>query len=133
MAPRKLLVCALVLCAAGCGAEEEPAAPGGGGAATALLVTVDRDGEDGRPAQEREIRCAAGDSSGACAAAARLRPSDFQPVPRDQACTQIFGGPETARVEGELNGEPVAATFNRSNGCEIARWDAVAELLDAVR
>ena len=49
------------------------------------------------------------------------------------ACTDIFGGPESARVTGELHGKPVASDFGRANGCEISRWDAVADLLAQVR
>jgi hypothetical protein len=41
------------------------------------------------------------------------------------ACTAIYGGPQRARVTGRLRGYPVRATFNRTNGCEIARWDRV--------
>ena len=51
------------------------------------------------------------------------------PVPADQMCTQIYGGPETATVRGTWQGERVDASFSRQNGCEIARWDAAAGLL----
>ena len=133
MAPRTLLLCTIALGLAGCGAEEEPAAPGaaggGGGATTVLRVVVDPDGDGmGKPARERVIRCEPADRDGACGAAARLRAADFAPVPADRACTEIFGGPETARVAGELRGEPVRATFSRTNGCEIARWERVQRL-----
>ena len=47
----------------------------------------------------------------------------FQPVAKDQACTMIFGGPQTATVEGSYRGAPINATFSRSNGCEIDRWE----------
>jgi hypothetical protein len=46
-------------------------------------------------------------------------------VPATVACTQIYGGPQTALVTGEFRGRRVRATFNRKNGCEIARWNAV--------
>ena len=52
------------------------------------------------------------------------------PVPPDAVCTQIYGGDETATVTGVVQGEEADATFNRTNGCEIARWDALAPLLD---
>ena len=52
---------------------------------------------------------------------------------RDKACTQIFGGPETATISGEVDGKPVDARFSRSNGCEVARWQAVSALLDQVK
>jgi hypothetical protein len=53
----------------------------------------------------------------------------FAPVPDDMACTQIYGGPETATITGTWDGESVAATYQRTNGCEIARWDALAAVL----
>jgi hypothetical protein len=45
------------------------------------------------------------------------------------ACIEIFGGPQRAEVSGTLNGGTIEATFNRRNGCEIERWDAVGALL----
>jgi hypothetical protein len=52
----------------------------------------------------------------------------FDPVPADLACTQIYGGPDEARVRGTLRGQAIDATFKRTDGCEIARWAAVAFL-----
>jgi hypothetical protein len=129
MALRLVLLCAL-LALAGCG-DDEVAAPA---ATTELVVRVDRDGPQGPKApKDLRIACAAGDASPACRAAERLKPRDFDPVPDNVACTDIFGGPQTARVSGTLRGERVSATFSRSNGCEIHRWDTVAPLLDEVR
>jgi hypothetical protein len=116
MAPRILLYCLAVLPLAACGAEEEHAsAP-----ATELTVRVDPDGDGPRPAKEARVRSAAG-----------LRPADLEPVPDDVACTQQFGGPQTARVTGTLHGRRVDARFARNNGCEIARWEKAAPLLEA--
>lgn len=53
----------------------------------------------------------------------------LDPVPRDVACTEIWGGPQTATITGELDGEAVDAQLSRSNGCEIARWDALVPVL----
>jgi hypothetical protein len=50
-------------------------------------------------------------------------------VPANVACTEIYGGPATARVRGTLNGESVDARLSRTNGCEIARWGRNAALL----
>ncbi len=50
-------------------------------------------------------------------------------MPSGTACTQIYGGPAVARVHGELRGKPVDARFERSNGCEIERWDRNRVLL----
>ena len=60
----------------------------------------------------------------ACARLGRLR-APFAPVPPNVACTQIYGGPQSALVTGTFRGRRVRARFNRRDGCEIARWDAV--------
>jgi hypothetical protein len=50
----------------------------------------------------------------------------LEPVAGDVACTEIYGGPQEARlVGGDVN-----ARFSRSNGCEIDRWDALAPVLE---
>ena len=54
----------------------------------------------------------------------------LEPVPKDVACTQEFGGRDRAEVHGTVDGEEVEASFNRRNGCEIARWDRLAPLLN---
>jgi len=68
------------------------------------------------------------DPEAACRALDALE-HPFAPVPADTACTEIYGGPQTARVTGTYRGQPVHATFNRTNGCEIARWDGHVALL----
>lgn len=50
------------------------------------------------------------------------------PAP-DQMCTFIYGGPQTATVVGTWNGSDVKATFSRTDGCEISRWDAIEPVL----
>ncbi len=47
----------------------------------------------------------------------------FAPVPRGQMCTMIYGGPEHAHIAGTWAGRPVSADFDRTNGCETARWN----------
>jgi hypothetical protein len=63
----------------------------------------------------------------ACTRLARLA-SPFAPTPKNVACTEIYGGPQTAEVRGLFRGRKVRATFNRTNGCEIDRWNRVAFL-----
>ena len=121
----------LVACGeqAGGGGGDEPAA----GPATRLTITVKAD-EDAEPRQMRlECDPVGGDHPNAEVACQRIADADadvFQPVPEDQPCTMIHGGPQTATITGVLDGEQVDASFNRSGGCEIARWDALAEVFD---
>jgi hypothetical protein len=63
----------------------------------------------------------------ACTRLSRLA-APFAPVPPKTMCTAIYGGPQTARVEGTFRGHAVRATFNRVGGCEIARWQRVSFL-----
>jgi hypothetical protein len=50
----------------------------------------------------------------------------FAPVPPGTMCTQIYGGPQTATIDGVWAGQPVRASYSRVDGCEIARWNALA-------
>jgi hypothetical protein len=52
----------------------------------------------------------------------------YAPIPAGTACTQVFGGPQTARVTGTYRGRRLWVTFQRRNGCEINRWARVAFL-----
>ncbi|GAB3620829.1 SSI family serine proteinase inhibitor [Glutamicibacter endophyticus] len=52
-----------------------------------------------------------------------------EPTPTKQTCTMIYGGPDRATIRGTLNGISVDATFDRSNGCAIDRWDTLQSLL----
>jgi len=49
----------------------------------------------------------------------------LEPVAGDVACTQIYGGDQVATITGA----GVQASLSRTNGCEIARWDALADVL----
>ena len=127
-----LALVALALVAAGCGEDdEEPAAAAPSGSLAQLTVTVDEDGEGGAAAKTTEVSCDAAGYSAVCGAVAKLPAKVFEPTPGDVACTQQFGGPETATVKGTLNGKAVDAEFARSNGCEISRWEKAQPLLEA--
>jgi hypothetical protein len=65
------------------------------------------------------------------AACTHLRglPEPFAPLPADVACTEQYGGPETARVTGVWGGEPVDLELHRTNGCGISQWSALGPLL----
>jgi Subtilisin inhibitor-like len=51
------------------------------------------------------------------------------PVPKDKACTQIYGGPETATITGSWQGNRVISRFARNDGCQISRWKLMEGLL----
>jgi hypothetical protein len=53
----------------------------------------------------------------------------FSPVPKNVACTEIYGGPQNARVVGTVAGKRIWVTFTRTNGCEIERWNRVSPWL----
>jgi hypothetical protein len=135
-----LTLTAVALCCAACGTASGPAAPSASGApsstnpstaGTALTVTA-RESPEVAP-QTWTLTCdpAGGTHPDPAAACAALAAADdpFAPVPDDVACTQQYGGPQTATVVGTHRGEPVDAAFSRTDGCQISRWDAVAPLL----
>lgn len=53
----------------------------------------------------------------------------FAPVAPGTTCAMLYGGPATARVTGTWAGRVVDAAYDRSNGCEIGRWDRMVPLL----
>jgi hypothetical protein len=131
-----LFFVALILCAAviaGCGEDDEqPAAPTGEPAALAdLVVEYDADGNGGEDPAPAPVKCGAPEDSESCRRIADVKPEAFEPVPGDVACTQQFGGPEIVTVAGTFRGEQVDATFTRQNGCEIARFEDAAPILEA--
>jgi len=89
----------------------------------ALTITVWPEGKAG-PSYTHAVRCP---GSPLCARLAQV-PEPFKPVPPDTACTQIYGGPQVAFVRGTYNGRRIWARFNRSDGCQINRWDRIAFL-----
>jgi hypothetical protein len=89
--------------------------------AAALAVTVWPQGPGG-PAVHRAVHCPGP------AYCAKLTRAAFAPVPPEQPCTMIYGGPQQALVTGTLAGRRVWARFRRTDGCEIARWQRLAFL-----
>ena len=102
-------------------------------APTSLTIVVD----DGRGTTTTwHLTCdpAGGDHphpTAACAALSVGGARSLPPVPADRACTQIYGGPQTARITGTWAGKAVDATLSRTDGCQIARWDGLSGLLPA--
>ncbi len=111
-------------------------APGDGTVEADLTVAVD---DGAGTATTSTLTCSGGEVGGtlataseACAQLAEIGAEAFAAPPKDQMCTEIYGGPQTATISGTLAGEPVEATLGRTNGCEIGRWDALSALVGAV-
>lgn len=120
----RALVILLLLVPAGCG--------GGSGASADLRITVWPQGKAGTSINHT-LSCPQGTGSlpgarAACSKLQRVDASVFAPVPVGTACTEIYGGPQTARISGRLAGKSIKADFERTNGCEIARWERLAFL-----
>lgn len=66
----------------------------------------------------------------ACEAVKRLGAAFFTAKPDpNRMCTQQYGGPQTATVKGTVDGQRVYASFAATDGCEIARWNALESIL----
>lgn len=112
-----------------------PSGPGKGNAELAISVVPD----EGKPAVNYTLVCQDGapsaesqhPSADAACAALKANASLLSPLPEspDRACTQQYGGPQKATVSGIVDGVPVDAAFSRTDGCEIAAWDAAKAVL----
>lgn len=129
----------------GCGEEDDPGAARPPATTTTpageIALTVELDEGPGGKRTTGELTCRGGEASASgalfdgkapaalCAQAHELTGLLTTQPAQDRMCTQIYGGPETARVTGTIGGEPVDRRFARTNGCEIADFDAAAGLL----
>lgn len=43
--------------------------------------------------------------------------------PQNRICTEIYGGPDVATINGTMDGQAVGTTVDRTNGCGISEWD----------
>jgi hypothetical protein len=105
---------AALLAPCGGSGEDPPAAGTGDGLVVDLRVAVRPEGSGG-PKRVRRIKCESlGDGAiqPSCRALRALEPQDLDPVPGGGACAQIYGGPATARVAGNLRGMRVTASFD---------------------
>jgi hypothetical protein len=77
--------------------------------------------------------CTLPDPPAALEAVQRFGEGIFFPQPGPpKMCTQQYGGPQVAVVTGWFLGRRVHSQFSRTDGCEIARWRAMAPLLGGV-
>lgn len=133
---------ALALAFAGCGeADDEPAAAQTSTIASeAIELTVVFDDGSGRKTTGG-LTCRGADQTaeGAlkdvasadtlCAQARGISELLTSKPEAGRACTQIYGGPETAVVSGTIDGDTVDRRFSRTNGCELADFKRAAGLL----
>ena len=67
------------------------------------------------------------------AACRLIRRGVLRRVVRDQKsrrlCSQIYGGPQRARITGTVDGGRVNLTITRTDGCGTADWDRLETLL----
>ena len=49
-----------------------------------------------------------------------------------RVCTQIYGGPQRARVTGTIGTRHIDRRFKRTDGCQVADWQYAIPLLPRV-
>jgi len=70
------------------------------------------------------------DAETACRAVVENRSLLLNGPPDNVVCTEIYGGPERATISGTVEGKHVHLAASREDGCAIATWDALKELLE---
>ena len=124
-ARRSGLAAAFVVALAGCAGDGARPAAGG---ERAIALTVRFDDGAGRVARGT-LTCRAGvrratgvarPASLTCVRVRRIKSLLLAAADPGRACTLIYGGPQTARVTGRLDGRRVDRRFARTDGCEIA-------------
>jgi hypothetical protein len=96
---------------------------------TVVTVSTDPDGDGPEPERSARLRCPRTDMHPACRLLRALPRAALEPVPAEVTCAQIFGGPQTGRISGVLRGRRVIARYERTDSCEVERYERVAPLL----
>jgi hypothetical protein len=109
------VLAALALAACGGSTGAGSSSSGGGGTASGTSVTVTYWPDGSNPSQKTTTTYTG-----------KINVADLAPVPANTPCTMIYGGPQKATITGTVDGQPVNATFDRTNGCEITRWEKLA-------
>lgn len=137
-----LLLLLIVATLGGCGDNDEPAAPQTASMPTGSGIELSIRHDDGAGNTETGILTCRGGVQRAggfltrratveqlCAKARAIKALLTTPPDKQRACTQIYGGPETARITGTIDGVKVDRRFSRTNGCEIDDFNRAGELL----
>lgn len=114
-------------------AGDEPIGGGGGEPSSELEIRIWPEGREAGEPTVYTLTCIPDGGTlpspaEACQTLAQV-PYVFEPPPTDQMCTEQYGGPAVAELEGRFQDLAVDARFSRINGCEIARWDRATALL----
>jgi hypothetical protein len=113
-----------------------------GAAPTRLRVVVAVGPDEASLHRERAtLTCDGGDSRGtgylepsarATAACRVVRAGRVATIAQQQSsgrlCTQIYGGPQTARVTGSIDGRRTRLSVTRTDGCGVADWRRLGAL-----
>ena len=127
-----LALLVLLLGLAACGGEEEGGdAAGDARPAAELEITVmEKDGGERQATLECDPDGGTHPNPGDACRALSQNVSSLEPIPQDVACTQEYGGPERATIRGTVSGRSIDTELNRTNGCEISRWDHLQTVLN---
>ncbi len=111
----------------------DPAA-GGGISQADNDLQVEYDPGDGTEPQSWTLTCVGfveGSYPDPEAACEQLKAMEdpFAPLPADIICTEQYGGPQTARILGRWNGEPVDLELSLTDGCRIDQWNRLSVLV----
>ncbi len=111
-----------------------PSASGFTGSSSTSLRVSYWDGPDGPPDSVWTLRCnpAGGTLARPARACRKLAAGGaklFATTPPNVACTEIYGGPQRARIVGTVRGVRVWTMVTRVNGCEITRWQRLSPWL----
>jgi hypothetical protein len=114
------------------------AAPASAGTAPSVRLSFRVDDGEGT-VRSAKLRCSGGSAAATgylkraparhCRRVRKLTTFLATRPPRDRVCTQVYGGPETARVEGRIGDRAVHRSFDRADGCGSADWDRMGSLL----
>lgn len=128
LATAAVAVAVLSACGSDASSDGTPPTTSDAPAAAGTSLTIEVTASEGAEPRTYRLTCdpAGGDHpqpQQACDAIASAGADIFEPVAADQACTMIYGGPQTATIRGTYDGQDVDATFDRADGCETERWD----------
>jgi hypothetical protein len=112
---------AATLAVGGCGADEEQPAASKPAVEESTRLSIEVTGAQAGPLR-MALRCG---TTAACENVGALEKVVASAEDDTRACTEQYGGPEKARVTGTLDGRPVDVTIGRSDGCQIANYEAL--------